>query len=329
MKINQIGGEFALIQRLTNNIHHDNHGVVQGIGDDSAVLETAPAPAPYLLVTNDTMVENHHFNRHWASPKEIGFKAGESNVSDIAAMGGTPDWMVVSLSIPGDITVEWVEDFYSGLDECCRAHRITIVGGDTTQGEHIVIGITLFGHVERDTVCLRSHARMDDIIMVTGSLGASAAALALLERKLPLTPYLREKHIMPKCRHDISNQIAPLANAMIDISDGLAPETSHICKQSVMGAELFAAKIPLHPDVESAGKQLDVDPLKWALSGGEDYELLFTITPKNAKKLKHTGIVCHQIGKITSADQGTSIILSNGERRPLPSGYNHFNDDDS
>ena len=324
MKINQIGGEFELIQRLANHIHHDNHGVIQGIGDDSAVLETAPAPAPYLLVTSDTMVENHHFNCHWASPKEIGFKAGESNVSDIAAMGGTPDWMVVSLSLPRDIAVEWVEDFYRGLDVCCRAHRISIVGGDTTQGEHIVIGITLFGHVKRDTVCLRSHARVDDIIMVTGFLGASGAAQALLEHGLPLTPYLREKHVTPKSRYDISSQIAPLANAMIDISDGLAPETSHICKQSIMGAELFAAKIPIHPDVVSAGKQLNIDPLQWALSGGEDYELLFTIKPENAAKLKHTGIVCHDIGKITSADRGTSIILSNGERRPLPRGYNHF-----
>ena len=324
MKINQIGGEFALIQRLGAISKGDHPQVIQGIGDDAAVLKTGPESAPYLLVTVDTLVENRHFKRQWAGPEQIGMKAAESNVSDIAAMGGVADWMVVSLTLPSETEVHWVEGLYRGLAECCRSHGMALVGGDTTQGPVVTISITLIGHVMSQDLCLRSDAKIGDRLMTTGLLGAPAAAMALLDKGLKPSVYLMDKLVSPRCRMDIAGTLAPLANAMIDISDGLAAETRHICTQSRLGAEIIAAKIGFHPEVLAAADRLGCDPLAWALGGGEDYELLFTISAKNYTALRKTGLECHEMGRITSVTAGTVLVHPDGRRTALEGGYDHF-----
>lgn len=325
MKISQIGGEFALIERLAKimPLHHDQ--LIKGIGDDAAVIQLGPESEPYLLVTTDTMVQNHHFRCQWASAEQIGFKAGESNVSDIAAMGGVADWLVVSLTLPREIQVDWVEGLYQGLGDCCRRHGIIMVGGDTTRGPVVIISITLLGHVSRQYLCLRSQAQVGDLMMLTGTLGASAAALALLKKKRQPSSYLLDKHLSPRSRMDVAGRIAPLANAMIDVSDGLGAEVLHICEQSNVGAELSEEKIRLHPDVIAAAALLNCNPLKWVMGGGEDYELLFTISEQNLALLSKQGIAGNPVGKITDAASGANLILRNGKRISLSGGYNHFN----
>ena len=323
MLIKEIGGEFALIDRLRRLVPDRCPGLIVGIGDDAAVLETADEDW-YRLVTSDLLVENQHFNFTWCGPEEIGFKAVEANVSDIAAMGGEPDVMLVSLVLPPETPVETVEGLYRGMGRSCRRNRVTVVGGDTTRGEAITVSITLMGKVAADRLCLRSHARVGDLIGVTGTLGGSAAGQALMQRNLPATRDLRRKHLVPECRLDAAPLLAPLVNAMIDVSDGLAPEVGHICDQSGVGARIAAEQIPLHPDVASAAATLGRDPLGFALGGGEDYELLFTLAPQNLERLRRCGLDFTLLGEIVPAAEGRLLVGSGGVTVPLQGGYNHF-----
>ena len=256
--------------------------------------------------------------------QQIGIKAAECNISDIAAMGGLPNWMFVSLVLSADRDVEWVQGVYSGLDQSCRRHHITIAGGDTSFGEQSVINITVIGSADERELCLRSHARPGDVLLVTGPLGASAAALALLEAGRQPSPYLMEKHLAPRCRLEASRKIATLAHAMIDISDGLGSEVTHICHRSRVSAEIEAAAIPLHPDVRAAGELLGIDPLDFALSGGEDFELLFSAAPEKLATLTQTGLNLHVVGKILPAGSQPILIRPDRSRSSLPGGYNHF-----
>ena len=324
MKISETGGEFALIDRLAQIMAADAVDIIQGIGDDAAVLRVAPEPAPYLLVTTDLLVDERHFKRTWADPVQIGVKAAECNISDIAAMGGRPTWMLASLVLAPDLELGWVEALYHGLAQACRPHGIAMVGGDTSQGDLTTISITLLGSVSPDCLRLRSHARPGDVLMVTGTLGASAAALNLLRNGQQPNAYLLQKYLTPRCRLDLVEHLASLAGAMIDISDGLGSEVRHICKQSHVGAEIYAAQIPLHADVLDAGATLGMDPLEFALSGGEDYELLFSITPEKLPRLKNIGLTCYMVGKITASMEEPVLIRTDGTRRPLPGGYDHF-----
>ena len=188
--------------------------MIQGIGDDAAVLKTAAEPVPYLLVTADNMMENRHFKRQWATPEQIGFKAAESNVSDIAAMGGTAHWLVVSLALPRDIEVDWVERLYRGLVDSCQRHGVAVVGGDTIQGPVVTISITLLGRVEPQNLCLRSDAQIGDHLMVTGQLGAPAAAIALLDKGIQPLVQVHEFSQGKKYRYHIRRQTeCPSASA--------------------------------------------------------------------------------------------------------------------
>lgn len=323
MQIKEIGGEFALIDRLSRLVPNRCRELIVGIGDDAAVLKTAD-DGRYQLVTADLLVENQHFSFSWGGPEEAGFKAVEANVSDIAAMGGEPTVMVVSLALPRETPVETAEALYRGMGRSCRRNGVTVVGGDTTRGGAITISITLLGNVAVDRLCLRSHARVGDLIGVTGPLGASAAGLALVQRDLAATPYLRQKHLVPECRLDAAPLLAPVVNAMIDVSDGLAPEVRHICDQSGVGARIAAAKIPLHPEVVAAAVALGRDPLEFALSGGEDYELLFTFAPRNLERLRRSGLEFAVVGEIVPAADGLLLVGASGAAGPLLGGYNHF-----
>ena len=238
MQIKDLDGEFALIKKLTNIIPSQSKDVLVGIGDDAAVIRSSNNKDMFLLVTTDILVEGEHFKKSWGTAKQIGIKAIECNVSDIAAMGGVPTYLVISLAIPPTTKVEWCEQLYQGIDETCTSYGIVIVGGDTTQAPVETINITLLGSVSDKNVCLRSHAKAGDLLAVTGPLGASAAGLNLLKNSLPLTAYLEKKHLTPKCRLDAALKLAPLVNAMIDISDGLASEVNHICNNSHVGATI-------------------------------------------------------------------------------------------
>ncbi|MEJ2037840.1 MAG: thiamine-phosphate kinase [Desulfosarcinaceae bacterium] len=326
MKIKDFGGEFKLIDRLAAIASQTHGDLVAGIGDDAAVIRTAPDPAPYLLVTTDLLVEGSHFSNQWCGPEAIGRKAVACNASDIAAMGGRPTWMFVSLVLTPQTEVAWVEALYRGMSLTCRSHGIVLAGGDTTHGPNVSLSITLLGSVPRSSLCLRSQAQPGDVIMVTGTLGASAAALALLEKGHDPGGYLLDKHCSPGCRLDISDTIAPLANAMIDISDGLGSEVRHICRQSGVGAEIAAECIPLHSEVLHAAAVLDADPVNFALEGGEDYELLFTLSPEGAEVLEKRTADCRRIGVVTHGPGEPVLVLPGGARRPMPGGYNHFGD---
>jgi thiamine-monophosphate kinase len=324
MKIHDIGGEFALIDRLARQspiIHPD---LVAGIGDDAAVIDGSFPDGDYLLVTTDMLVEPSHFRRDWATPAQIGIKAVAANVSDIAAMGGIPTFLFVSLALTADNDVAWVETLYKGMAQACRRYGVVLAGGDTTHGEKAAISITLLGRVSRENLRLRSHARPGELLCVTGPLGGSAAGLAMLSAGLDPPQDLREKHLAPGCRLDVSPAIAPVARAMIDISDGLAAEVNHICDQSGTGAEIIAADIPIDPAVHDAARLTGNDPLEFALSGGEDFELLFSISPENKRLLEKKGISVTAVGWVTEAASNRILTMPDGKRRTLSGGYNHF-----
>ena len=324
MKIHDIGGEFALIGRLARQspiIHSD---LVAGIGDDAAVIDGTFPNGDYLLVTTDMLVETSHFRRDWATPAQIGIKSVACNVSDIAAMGGSPTFMFVSLALAPDTEVTWVESLYQGMADACRRYGVVLAGGDTTHGEAVTISITLLGRVSPDNLCLRSHAHPGDLLCVTGPLGGSAAGLAMLAAGLNPPLYLREKHLAPVCRLDVSPAIAPLAHAMIDISDGLAAEVNHICDQSDTGAEVVLADIPIHPSARDAARLTGNDPLDFALSGGEDFELLFSISAESKQRLDGKGIDVAVVGRITDTSSVRVLEFPDGTQKPLIGGYNHF-----
>ena len=323
MKIEEIGGEFALIDRLAKVVPGEHGDLVVGMGDDAAVIRMAPEPAPYLLATTDILIEERHFRRQWAEPEQIGIKAAESNISDIAAMGGKPTWMLISLALSPDTDVTWARRLYEGIGASCRRHGVIVAGGDTTQGSVNTINISLLGAVSPTHLCLRSQALDGDLLMVTGTLGASAAALALLSAGESPSDYLLEKHLTPACRMDVVDSIGPLANAMIDISDGLGSEVHHICNQSQVGADIYADAIPIHDAVHAAGKTLDRTPVDFAIQGGEDYELLFSISEDNLSALDNTGLTTYMVGKVVERDAGAILVTSDG-RRALSSGFNHF-----
>lgn len=324
MKIHDIGGEFALIGRLAQQSPTTHPDLIAGIGDDAAVIGGSLPDSDCLLVTTDMLVETSHFRRDWATPDQIGIKAVACNVSDIAAMGGIPTFMFVSLALASGTEVAWVETLYHGMADACRRYGVVLAGGDTTHGETIAISITLLGRVSPQNLRLRSHASAGEILCVTGPLGGSAAGLAMLAAGLEPSPYLKKKHLAPGCRLDMSAVIAPLARAMIDISDGLAAEVNHICDQSGTGADIVAADIPIHPSVREAARRTGNDPLDFALSGGEDFELLFSISRENKQRLTDQGIQVTTVGCVTDAMSGRVLKFPDGRHSPLSGGYNHF-----
>lgn len=324
MKIHEIGGEFALIDRLRRLAPTSHDDLMTGIGDDAAVIGGNASGQDFLLATTDMLVDTRHFRRDWSTPSQIGTKAVTCNVSDIAAMGGTPTFMFVSIALEKDTEVSWAQELYTGMAEACRQYGIVLAGGDTTSSETNTICITLLGRATASSLCLRSHARPGDLLCVTGPLGGSAAGLKLLTMGVTPPDNIRAKHVTPGCRLDVSSTIAPLAGAMIDISDGLAAEVNHICDRSGTGATIVADQIPLYPSVLDTAALAENDPLAFALSGGEDFELLFSIDPENLKKLAKKRVDATIVGKVTEKEFGRVLILPDGKRTRLSGGYTHF-----
>ena len=327
-------GEFGLIERIQEGCLVEPKRVIKGIGDDAAVLPYHPGYL--LLVSTDMLVENIHFTCETATPWEIGYKAVAVNVSDIAAMAGVPGEIVISIGLPPQAKVEFVDELYQGIKECCRSFGINIIGGDTVASpKAIVINITILGKVETEKVLYRSTARPGDLLLVTGDLGGSAAGLDLLLDPRPLNAelanQLKERHLRPLPRVKearVATEI-PGLTAADDISDGLATEIREVAKASNVGALIYAERIPLSPGLKEVAEVYGKSPLDYALFGGEDFELLWTCRPEAAERISQEvkrvcGTPVTVIGEIVPPEEGLKLLYQ-GQKIPLPAGgYNHF-----
>jgi thiamine-monophosphate kinase len=307
-----------------------------GIGDDCAVLE--PAAGSLLLATTDLLIEDVHFRRRWASPTDIGWKALAVNVSDVAAMGGRPRWGLIALACPEAVTVDEAEAFYAGVEALATEHDVAIVGGDTSASPRgWIINVTLLGETMRAPL-LRSTARAGDVIGVTGSLGRSAAGLALLEANPPpaaVAPDARADvtaaHLRPRPRTREGQWLAEAGGvtSMIDLSDGLATDLGHLCEESGTGARIDLGRIPVQASVRTVARALDRDALAWATGGGEDYELLLTASPDVFDRLadglaRAIGTTLTAVGRMTRDAEGIQYLDADGRAVSVRPGFEHF-----
>ncbi len=328
MKLSKLG-EFGLIEKIRKSAFRKSPSVLIGIGDDAAVLKVS-SPAAWLATT-DMLIEGVHFDLAYTDFYSLGWKAAAVNLSDIAAMGGFPRFCLTSLGIPPAATVERLSEFYRGCNALLRAHNTVLVGGDTCSSpQGMIISVVLLGEAGKTGVISRAGARPGDHIFVTGTLGDSAAGLNILKSGVRSQESgvrkLIKKHLRPVPRVAWGRKIAlsRCASAMIDISDGLSSDLSHICEQSGVGALIAAHEIPLSPSLRKASHRLNKAPLHYALSGGEDYELLFTAPPGKINKLQALGIPMTEIGVITRTRK--MLIMNSREKKASlkPTGYNHF-----
>lgn len=333
-------GELGLIRRIREGATGAPvAGVPVGIGDDAAVLAVTPGAA--LLATTDLVIEDVHFRRAWAAPVDVGWKTMSVNLSDIAAMGGVPRWALIGLAVPGDTPATDVEEFYGGMREAAAPHGVAIVGGDTSQSPRgWFISVTLLGeHAGRPR--LRSTARAGDAIAVTGTLGRSAAGLAVLEmgadeaRRHGLSESViaevTRAHLRPRARVAEGQWLGAArdVHAMLDCSDGLATDLGHICRESAVGARVALDQVPIASGAEVVARTLGREPVPWAISGGEDYELLLTCDPAGVERLssdfrKSTGTPLTVIGEIEAGKSGIVWIGADGNPVALPAGFEHF-----
>lgn len=314
MKLDKIG-EFGLIDRIARKPKNKN--IVVGIGDDAAVIKTKGLQ----VLTTDCMVEGDHFKREWFSALQIGMKAIEINVSDVAAMGAIPKYVLVSLVLPRKIDAEFVDEMYKGMWKTCYKYNCEIIGGNMAHGDKIAISITLIGEMKGKKPCLRSGAAPGDLIFVTGYVGNGRAGLKLYQEGMENLKYfndVKKGYLEPKAHLKEALKNAPFANSMIDISDGIAPEIRHICKESRCGAIIYKENIPIKDEVRKLAKKLGEDEYDYALFGGEDFELLFTVRKKNLAKISG-----YLIGEITK-DKRVRISSNGKERKLTEKGYDHF-----
>ncbi|MBA7596319.1 Thiamine-monophosphate kinase [subsurface metagenome] len=340
MELNDIG-EFGLIKRLTKNITLDKESVIVGVGDDVAVVKTKAEK--YLLLTCDILIEGTHFTKETITPYQLGKKVVAINVSDIAAKGGIPKQALISIGLPKDTKIVYVEQIYRGLKEQSKKFNIDIVGGNTALSkDKIFIDLFLVGEIKPDLLLLRSGAKPDDKILVTGNLGDSSAGLKIIENqdlKLEDIKFekkyktkLKQAHLSPNPRLLEGRIIAKsnLANSMMDISDGLSSDLAKICEASNVGAIIWEEKIPVSKETLAFAKSIGKSPFNFALHGGEDYELLFTTPKENVeiiiKKIqRETKTKVTEIGEIKDRKFGIKIVKTNGEMTPLNTyGWNHF-----
>ncbi|XVJ67388.1 MAG: thiamine-phosphate kinase [Lacibacter sp.] len=331
-------GEFGLIEQLTKNIEFQNASTILGVGDDAAVIDHF---GKQTVITTDLLMEGVHFDLMYTPLKHLGYKSVVVNVSDIYAMNATPTQVTVSIAISNRFSVEAVEELYEGIYAACEEYGVDLIGGDTTSSSKgLVISVTAIGEVAPDTFVKRSGAQVNDLICVSGYLGGAYLGLLLLEREkkifletkgvqpdLENRAYIVGRLLKPEARKDIIDffrnvQLTP--TAMMDISDGLSSEVLHICKQSEVGAVLYEDKIPVHPDAKEFAYKLEIDPTACALSGGEDYELVFTISQNDYEKVKDVNGIS-VIGYITDAKEGATIITRGGNKHQLVAqGWNAF-----
>ena len=340
-------GEFRLIRHLRRRFGQTGRAVLRGIGDDAAVIR--PSSGHALLLTTDLLAEGIHFDLRTATFEDIGYKAAVANLSDIAAMGGRPQYMLVAVAIPASRTSSDVDRLYRGMMRACRLHKVELVGGDTSASRHgLFLSITLTGFVQAGRVLTRDGARVGDLLYVTGTLGDSLAGLTLLEsarnrrsaagdrlnqRRRRYQSYLIDRHLRPTPRIKEGQLLAAhrLATAAIDLSDGLSGDLMHICEQSGVGAEIETSALPLSPACRAYAAASRLDPVRLALTDGEDYELLFSISSGSRAKLerlaRRTGCHFSRIGTVRPKRAGVRLRRVNGSSKRLAiAGYQHFQD---
>ncbi len=334
MRISELG-EFPLIDRVAEIVSVDRGDVVVGIGDDVAVLDTGGSD--WLLAKVDIQVEGVHFVPGLISPRDLGRKALAINLSDIAAAGGWPEYALVSLALPAETEVAWVEELYRGLRQEGDRYGVAVVGGNMARSpQGIVVDVFVLGRVRRQRLLLRSGARPGDRVLVTGTLGDSAAGLALLqESSIQLGAAGREqlltRHFAPTPRLPEAEIISrhQLATAMIDLSDGLSSDIGHICERSGVGVRLWAARLPISPAARQVAGATGQPAWQLALEGGEDYELCFTAPPDAAGELaeaveEETGTPVTIIGEILPARSRWLVREDGSEVSLQAGGWEHF-----
>ncbi|MFM9986651.1 MAG: thiamine-phosphate kinase [Flavobacteriales bacterium] len=331
-------GEFGLIERVKSSFSLQNSTSLVGIGDDAALIASGE---DYLLVTTDMLLESVHFDLSYMPLQHLGYKAVVANVSDIAAMNGKPEQITVALAFSNRFSLEAIDSVYDGIRSACENYKVDLVGGDTSaSASGLVISITALGRVGKGKETLRSTAKVNDIICVTGDLGAAYLGLQVLEREkqvfltnpemqpdLEKYEYLVGRQLRPEARMDIVHELADkkvVPTAMIDISDGLASELLHLSKSSGVGIKIFEDKVPIDAGAFETAIEFKIDPITCALNGGEDYELLFTIAPSDYEKLKNHPDI-HFIGHVHNNPQQNVMVTKQETIVPLTAqGWNHF-----
>ncbi|MBM3453214.1 MAG: thiamine-phosphate kinase [Bacteroidetes bacterium] len=332
-------GEFGLISQLESSISLMNPSSIRGIGDDAAVIDIGNGFVQ--VVSTDMLVEGIHFDLTYIPLKYVGYKAVAVNVSDICAMNALAEQITVSVALSNRFSVEAVEELYDGIKMACSNYKVDIVGGDTTSSlSGLVISITVLGRAKKEDVVYRSGAKANDLIVVTGDLGAAYMGLQILEREkqifqenpqiqpdLDAKDYILQRQMRPEARVDVIGFLKELnvqPTSMIDISDGLASELLHICKNSSVGCNIYDDKIPIDSQTSLTALEFEIDPSTCALNGGEDYELLFTISQNDFDKIKGNPHMT-LIGHITNSDEGKYYIDKQGSAVELKAqGWVHF-----
>jgi thiamine-monophosphate kinase len=328
-EISQLG-EFGLIKHLTEQISLRNPSSVKGVGDDAAVISPGDKR---VLVSTDMLVEGIHFDLGYVPLKHLGYKTAIVNFSDILAMNGMPKQLLVSIGLSSRFPLDAVEEFYAGLLLACERYGVDLVGGDTTSSRSgLVISGTIVGEADAAKVVYRDGAKEKNLLCVTGDLGGAYLGLLMLEREkevfksnpniqpdLEGNDYILERQLKPEARIDVIKMLDDIGvrpTSMIDISDGLASELLHLCTQSNVGAQLYEEKIPLDPLTYNRAREFNLDPTMCALSGGEDYELLFTIDISDYEKIQNNPDIT-VIGHITSKESGVNMISKSNTVHPV------------
>lgn len=331
-------GEFGLIQHLTKNIELQNASSILGVGDDAAVIDHF---GKQTVITTDMLIENVHFDLMYTPLKHLGYKSVVINLSDIYAMNATPTQITLSLGFSNRFGVEALDEFYEGVYAACSAYGVDLVGGDTCSSQKgFIISVTAIGEVTPDQYVKRSTAQKGDLLCCSGDLGGAYVGLLFLEREkkiylenpqiqpdLENESYVIGRLLKPEARKDIIEYFAReslMPTSMIDVSDGLSSEILHLCSDSRLGCRLYEDKIPIAEDMRRAAFKFEIDPTACALSGGEDYELLFTL-PQSAYDKLVLNEQISVIGYMTDASEGAAIITKGGNQHTITAqGWNAF-----
>ena len=335
-------GEFGLINRMQSQLSLTQNTTVLGIGDDAAVLDYA-GEKEFMITSVDALVEGIHFDLAYVPLKHLGYKSMTVNFSDMAAMNGKPEQVLVTLGLSNRFSVEAVEELYEGMQIACDKYGVDLVGGDTTSSRSgLFISVTVIGRVAKETITYRKGASAKDLICVTGDLGAAFMGLQVLEREkqvfsvnpdmqpeLDQKAYIVERQLKPEARLDAIRELKKLGivpTSMIDVSDGLASELLHLCNASGLGAKIYEEKLPVDKMTYDTAREFNLDPLMVQLNGGEDYELLFTIAQDDYEHLRnHPDFTV--IGFMEEATAPAAVLISKqGTIVPIQAqGWNHFN----
>jgi len=331
-------GEFGLIEHLTKQFSITHNSTLKGIGDDAAVLDFKEKQA---VISTDLLIEGIHFDLSYMPLKHLGYKAVMVNLSDIFAMNAKATQITVSIAVSNRFPLQALEELYAGIELATKTYNVDLIGGDTTSSKTgLIISITAIGEATTDEIVYRNGAKENDLLVVTGDLGGAYMGLQVLEREnevfkvnpnsqpdLEPYSYIVERQLKPEARKDVKEMLSNLEvspTSMIDISDGLSSEILHLCRQCSIGCNLFEDKIPLDPTVISACEEFKIDSTLVALSGGEDYELLFTLDQKEFPKIKGNPNLT-VVGHMTAENEGAHLISRNNSKIPLTAqGWNSF-----